>query len=67
VDGHDHAALLDAFEDLPFEPGKPNCLIARTVKGRGISFAEDQTGWHHRIPTEAEYELAVAELEADRA
>ncbi len=64
VDGHDHAALLDHLQDIPFVPGKPNCLIAATCKGRGVSFIEDSIGWHHRVPTEAELEQALAELEA---
>ncbi len=64
VDGHDHAALLDHLQDIPFVPGKPNCLIAATCKGRGVSFIEDSIGWHHRVPTEAELEQALAELES---
>ena len=67
TDGNDPAALLATFAALPFEPGKPNCIIANTTKGRGVSFIEDRTAWHHRIPTDAEYEQAVAELEASRA
>ena len=67
VDGHDLSALLEAFTDLPFETGRPNCVIANTTKGKGVSFIEDSAPWHHRIPTAAEYEQAVAELEASRA
>lgn len=62
VDGHDHAALLDLFERLPLEPGQPSCLIAHTHKGRGVSFMEDQVGWHHRVPTREELDRALAEL-----
>ncbi|MCU0521159.1 MAG: transketolase [Anaerolineae bacterium] len=65
VDGHDHAALLDVFSQVPFEPGRPNCVIANTRKGRGVSFIEDSTGWHHRVPTDAELAAALAELEAE--
>ena len=67
VDGNDPAALLEIFAALPFEPGKPNCLIANTTKGKGVSFIEDRAGWHHRIPTDEEYAQAVAELEGSRA
>lgn len=67
VDGNDPAALLDVFSSLPFEPGRPNCIIANTTKGKGVSFIEDRGAWHHRIPTDEEYELAVAELEGSRA
>jgi transketolase len=64
VDGHDHAALLEAFAALPFAPGQPSCLIADTVKAKGLSFAEDDKAWHHRVPNEAEYQQARRELEA---
>jgi transketolase len=67
VDGHDLAALLDVFGRLPFEPGQPNCVIANTTKGKGVSFIEDRKEWHHRIPTDEEYARAVAELEGRRA
>jgi len=67
TDGNDPAALLDTFAALPFEPGKPNCVIANTVKGKGVSFIEDRKDWHHRIPTDDEYAQAVAELEGSRA
>jgi transketolase len=64
VDGHDHAALLEAFDAVPFEAGRPSCLIARTHKGHGVSFIRDQVAWHHHVPTAGEYERARAELEA---
>jgi transketolase len=67
VEGNDPAALLDTFGALPFEAGKPSCIVANTTKGKGVSFMEDQAGWHHRIPTDEEFERAVAELEASRA
>jgi transketolase len=63
VDGHDHLALLAAYDAIPFEPGRPSCLIARTVKGRGVSFMQDKAGWHHRVPTEEEVTAALAELQ----
>jgi len=63
VDGHDHEALLEAFAQLPFEAGRPNCLIAHTHKGKGVSFMQDQAGWHHRVPTDEELERALAELQ----
>jgi transketolase len=62
VDGHDHAALLAAYDAVPFEKGRPSCLLARTVKGRGVSFIQDQAGWHHRVPTKDELAKALAEL-----
>lgn len=63
VDGHDHALLLDTFSRVPFEPGKPTCIIANTFKGKGISFMQDQAAWHHKIPTAEEFALALKELE----
>ena len=64
VDGHDHAALLAAFDALPFEAGQPSCVIAHTHKGRGVSFIEDNPAWHHRVPDADELAAALAELEA---
>jgi transketolase len=61
VDGHDVAALTEALQSRP-EPGKPTCIIANTVKGRGVSFMENVARWHHGVPSEAELELALAEL-----
>ena len=65
VDGHDHEALLHAFRAAPFEARRPNCLIAHTHKGRGVSFIEDRVEWHHRVPTDAELAAALAELGED--
>jgi len=62
VDGHDHAALLSVFHRLPLEAGKPNCIIAHTHKGKGVSFMEDRVEWHHRVPSEQELESALREL-----
>ena len=67
VDGNDPAALLETFTAVPFEAGRPNCIIANTIKGKGVSFMENAAGWHHRIPTDEEYALAVVELEGGRA
>jgi len=54
--------LLAVFGAAPFEPGRPSCVIANTIKGRGVSFIEDRAEWHHRVPTDAELEQALAEL-----
>jgi transketolase len=62
VNGHDHAALLSVFGCLPFEPAKPNCIIAHTHKGKGVSFMQDRVEWHHRIPTDEELATALREL-----
>lgn len=62
IDGHDTAALLERFAHLPIQPGKPSCLIANTVKGKGVSFAENQPAWHHGVPNEQQLSAAAAEL-----
>ncbi len=61
VDGHDHAALQAAFDGAGAD-GKPTCIIADTVKGRGVSFMEGQVLWHYRSPQGEEYRDALAEL-----
>jgi transketolase len=63
VDGNNVAQLAALLESLPFEAGKANLVLAHTVKGKGISFMEDQIQWHHRVPTDAEYTAALLELE----
>ena len=50
LDGHNHAALLEQLKALPIERGKPSCIIANTVKGKGVSFAENKPAWHHGVP-----------------
>jgi transketolase len=62
VDGHDHAALLDLFEGLPVETGRPSFVIAHTHKGYPVSFMRDRVEWHHRVPTAGEVQTALAEL-----
>lgn len=62
VDGHDVAALAGALATLPPAPGKPTALIAHTVKGKGISFMEDDNNWHYRIPNADEVAAALGEL-----
>jgi len=62
IDGHDHDAIRDAFADLPFHPGRPSCLIAHTIKGKGVSFMEGSVLWHYRSPQGAEFAAAMAEL-----
>ena len=64
VDGHSIADMIDLFGKIPFEVGKPNLIIAHTVKGKGISFIEDQVQWHHHVPNEKEYAIALQELKA---
>ncbi len=60
LDGHDHAALWAAFTAAP--AGRPRCVIARTIKGKGVSFMEDRVEWHHKVPSPAQIEQALAEV-----
>lgn len=62
-DGHDHGALNDALSVIPKEPGRPTCLIAHTVKGKGVSFMENTVLWHYRSPRGEEFEAALRELQ----
>lgn len=65
VDGHDHAALLAAFDAAAQPRSKPQVLIANTFKGQGVSFMRDRVGWHHGVPNAEQYAQALAELEAE--
>ena len=62
VDGHNHDALLAAFTEAAATKGKPTCIIANTVKGKGVSFAENKPAWHHGVPTKEQLQAAAAEL-----
>ena len=62
IDGHAPCALLDRLGAVPFEKNKPSCLIAHTIKGKGVSFAENQPAWHHGVPSEEQLATASAEL-----
>ncbi len=62
IDGNDITALVNTFDQIPFENGKPNLVLAHTIKGKGISFMEDTAKWHHKVPDDAEFALAIEEL-----
>jgi len=66
-DGNDIDALVRAFDQVPFEPGKPSLLLAHTVKGKGVSFIENQVLWHHKVPTDDQLAQGLAELDEARA
>ena len=68
VDGHDIAALEDAFAGLPLEKDKPSVIISHTVKGKGIPFAEGNPSWHHKTKMSAEeYESLITAIEGYNA
>jgi transketolase len=62
VDGHDHEELARCLSNVPVSPKRPTCIIAHTVKGKGVSFMENSVLWHYRSPKGDEYEAAIKEL-----
>jgi transketolase len=62
VDGHDTAAMAALFDSLNYSGNRPHAVIAKTVKGKGVSFAENRPEWHHTIPTEEQCRRALEEL-----
>lgn len=64
VDGHDHAEMMETFNKVPFKSGKPSLIIAHTTKGSGISFMENEKQWHHGVPSDEQYKIAMEELES---
>jgi transketolase len=63
ADGNNISDLLGVLGKTPFEQGKPSLLIAHTVKGKGVSFIENATAWHHHVPSDSEFAQAIAELD----
>ena len=57
--------LRAAFAEAKTVKGKPTAIIARTVKGKGVSFMENNAGWHGKAPNQEQFEAAMAELEAE--
>ena len=64
ADGHDFDAIEAAFQEAKTVKGKPSALIFKTVKGKGVSFMENQVGWHGSAPNDEQYATAIAELGA---
>jgi transketolase len=63
IDGHDMAAVVVALDAVPLSASRPSAIIAHTVKGKGVSFAENTHVWHTNTVTEEIYAKALAELE----
>ena len=61
-DGHDLEELVSTLKDTPFKEEMPSLLIAHTIKGKGVSFMEDQAGWHHKVPNPEQFQQALEEL-----
>ena len=64
-DGHSVKNLRDAFESAEKTKGKPTAILARTIKGKGVSFMENSAAWHGKTPSEEELKAALAEIEAE--
>jgi transketolase len=62
IDGHNHDEISSALKKMPFEPGKPSCLIANTVKGKGVDYMEDKLLWHYRTPNAEQVKHALGQL-----
>jgi len=66
IDGHDMQTLVGTLQAAPFAVGKPSCVLAHTIKGKGVSFMENLPSWHHHVPTDDELQRAIGELEGGR-
>lgn len=64
INGDNMEEIVAAFEKMDYQNGKPHLIVSRTTKGRGVKLMENILKWHHGVPTQAEYEEAIAEIEA---
>lgn len=62
IDGHNHEEILSALSSLPFDEGRPSVIISHTIKGKGVSFMEDQLAWHYKSPNVQQLAQALGEL-----
>lgn len=62
INGHDYNAILSAYDEAEKVKGKPTVIVAKTIKGKGVSFMENQVDWHGKAPSKDEAERALAEL-----
>ena len=62
VDGNNIEQLIDGFDRAKMTKGMPTAIIAKTVKGKGVSFMENNAGWHGKAPNEEQFNLAIQEL-----
>ncbi len=62
INGHDIEEIIKAFEVAKNVKNKPTCIIAKTIKGKGVSFMEDKVEWHGKAPNKEQYEQAIKEL-----
>jgi len=62
IDGHNFEDIKKTLGNIPFEKGKPSCIIAHTIKGKGVSFMENKVEWHYKSPTKEQLEMSLKEL-----
>ena len=67
IDGHDFSQMEAAFAAARETKGRPSAIVMKTTKGKGVSFMENQAGWHGKAPNDEEYEKAMTELKAQLA
>ena len=67
IDGHDFDAIEAAFNKAKETKGAPSAIVIKTIKGKDVSYMENQAGWHGKAPNDAEYEQAMSELKAKLA
>ena len=67
IDGHDFAQIEDAFQYFHTQTGAPTAVLMNTTKGKGVSYMENQVGWHGKAPNDEEYKIAMDELNAQLA
>jgi transketolase len=65
TDGNNIMQLRETFRKIPLKKGKPTLVIANTIKGKGVSFMENEKKWHHGVPSDEQYKLAISELNAE--
>lgn len=62
IDGHNHGKITNILSQVPFQQNKPSCIIAHTIKGKGVSFMENQVAWHYKSPNKEQLTQALKEL-----
>ncbi|MBR9998720.1 MAG: transketolase [Cyclobacteriaceae bacterium] len=64
ISGHDLEEMNRFFREVPLSVGKPTCIIAHTVKGKGVSYMENKKRWHHGVPDDEQFNMAMEELDS---
>lgn len=63
IDGHDHTQILHAFQDFKATREQPTVIVANTVKGKGVSYMENNLAWHYKAPNDEQLDMAIKEIE----